>query len=421
MLALPYSVDRKLTAVPYVAYVLAGVNVLVYLASVLMGPEAYRGFVFWGGVVAADVKWHALLTMHFIHDAPSPLHLGGNLLFLLLFGRHVEDAIGRVWFALLYVLGGVAAAMIQTAATVLLSPSGAHVPMIGASGAIAALLGVFAVRFYRTKVRVFWILGIGLFLNRAGVWRVSSLIALGLWGAWELVQGVFELGTAEVQQAGGVAHWAHLGGLAFGVVIALGAGLHRQAHESYTLKDAYDLFRNGDMRKSADCFAQLIREAPDDPDMHHKLAVAHEHSYHRARAMPHYLKAVELYAGLGNTMDAARIYAKTNREPWVARHLDPDVFWLVADHLAERGAVQEAVAAFASLAVSQPGRPQAETAAVRCGDILLGDLNHPTQAIEWYRTVRDRGKMQENVARAARGIAAAEQALAAGARAARPS
>jgi membrane associated rhomboid family serine protease len=409
LLPIPYSVDRKLAGVPYVSYTLAGLNVAVYFACVVMGPEMYEKLVFWGGVIAGHLRPHALVTMQFIHDAPSPLHVGGNLLFLLLFGRHVEDVIGRAWFALLYIFGGVAAAMIQTVSIVLFDRSGLNAPLIGASGAIAALMGVFAVRFYRTRIKIFYIIGIAPILGRAGVWRPTSLLALGLWAGWEFVQALFEMGMPEVQQAGGVAHWAHLGGLGFGAVIAMGAGLHRSAQEMYTLKDAYEFFRNGLMKKSADCFSELTRETPDDPDMRYKLAVAYDHSQHHARAMPQYAKAIELYAGRGNLMDAARVYRHVGQDPWVSEHLNPEVFWLVADHLAAKGAFQEALAAFGALANSQPGREPAENAALRCADLLLHDLHQPAQAIEWYRSVSERGKNPENVARAARGMAAVER------------
>jgi membrane associated rhomboid family serine protease len=410
LLPIPYSVDRRLAAVPYVSYILVGTNALVYLACVLMGQEMYEKVVLWGGVIAADLKPHALFTMHFIHDAPSPLHLAGNMLFLLLFGRHVEDVIGHAWFALLYVLGGVAAAMIQTVSMALLDPIGMTAPLIGASGAIAALMGVFAVRFYRTKIKIFWVIGIAPILGRAGVWKPTSLLALGLWGGWELVQALVKMGMPDVQEAGGVAHWAHLGGLAFGAIIGIGAGMHRQAQEMYTLKDAYEFFRNGEMKKSAACFAELLREAPDDPDMRHKLAVAYQFSQHPTRAMPQYAKAIELYAGRGNLRDACRVFEQVREDPWVAAHLDSEVFWLVAEQLADRGALREALSAFASLANSQPGKPAAESAAIRCGDILLYRLDRPAQAIPWYRTVRERGKNPENVALAARGLAAAEKA-----------
>lgn len=401
LLPIPYNVDRKLTAVPYISYILVGLNSLVYVACLLAGPEAYEKFLRWGGVVAAHIRPYALLTMHFIHDAPSPMHLMGNMLFLILFGRHVEDTIGRLWFVLLYLFGGAAAAMIQTVSIVLFDRAGMDTPMIGASGAIAALMGVFAVRFYRTRIKIFYIVGLAPILGRAGILRPTALLALGLWGGWELVQALFAVGAQDVAEAGGVAHWAHLGGLVFGAVIAVGAGFHRDAHGMYTLKDAYDFFRNGEMRKSADCFWQLIQNTPDDPNMRHKLAIAYEFSYRPTRALPHYAKAIELYAARGNIMDAARIFRRVYRDPWLARHLSPEIFWRMADYLTRQGAFQDALHAFAALASGRSGHALAERAALRCGDLLLHEVNHLAQAIQWYQMVYARGKDPENKAYAA--------------------
>ncbi len=411
MLALPYSVDRKLTGTPYIVYGLAAINACIYVVCLMMGSEMYEKLVFSGGLIPSHLRWYSLFTMHFIHDAPSPAHVVFNLLFLVLFGRHVEDTIGHGWFLLIYVFGGVAAAMLHVVAVALVDPASADVPMVGASGAIAAALGVFAVRFYRTPVRVFWIIGVGLFLNRAGVWRTSSFIVLGLWGLWELAQGIWQIGDAGLQEAGGVAHWAHLGGLLFGAVIALASGLHRQAQEMYTTSDAYAFFRRGDLSKASSCFSQLLREDPDNADMHFKLAVALEHRDHRVRAVSHYRRAIELYAASGGLAEAARIYERLSDEPGVARHLDPGTLLAVADHLAEEEEFTAACQAFGALANSQPGLPAAERAALRCGDILLNELGQPGRALQWYELVRDRGKIPGNVSEAERRVPLAQQAL----------
>jgi len=411
MLALPYSVDRKLAGTPYVVYGLAGVSVCVYLACLVMGGERYETLVFRAGVVPGDLTWYSLFTMHFIHDAPSPAHVVFNMLFLVLFGRHVEDTIGHAWFALIYLFGGVAAAMLHVVAVALVDPASVNVPMIGASGAIAAALGVFAVRFYRTPVRVFWIVGIGLFLNRAGVWRGSSFIVLGLWTAWELVQAAWEIGAGGVQEAGGVAHWAHLGGLLFGATIALAAGLHRQAQEMYTTADAYAFFRKGDLSKASDCLSQLLREDPDNADMHLKLAVALHHRNHHVRALSHYRKAIELYVAAKKLDEAARIYGQVSDEPAAARHLEPGTLLAIGDYLLGEEEFAAASEAFGALANAQPGLPEAERAALACGDILLDRLAQPRRALQWFQLVRDRGKIPENVEGAEERVLVAERAL----------
>jgi tetratricopeptide (TPR) repeat protein len=312
---------------------------------------------------------------------------------------------------LIYVCGGVAAAMLHVVAVALLDPASADVPMIGASGAIAAALGVFAVRFYRTPVRVFWIIGIGLFLNRAGVWKASSLIVLGLWTIWELAQAVWEIGAGGVQEAGGVAHWAHLGGLLFGALIALAAGLHRRAQEMYTKSDAYAFFRRGDLSRASQCFSLLLREDPDSADMHFKLGVALQHRNHPLRALSHFRQAIELYAAENSLAEAARIYEQVSDKQAVARHIKPATLLAVADHFVQEKEFVAASEAFGALANSQPGLPEAERAALRCGDILLNQLRRPGRALEWFQLVRDRGKIPENVAQAEHEVARAQRAL----------
>ena len=412
MLALPYSVDRRLTSVPYVVYTLAVVNSCVYLACLAMGGERYGDLVFGVGLIPADLTWYSLLTMHFIHDAPSPVHVVFNMLFLVLFGRHAEDAVGHVWFALLYLFGGVAAAMLHVVAVALADPASANVPMIGASGAIAAALGLFAVRFYRTPVKVFWIIGVGLFLNRAGTWKGSSFIVLGLWALWELAQGLWEIGAGGVQEAGSVAHWAHLGGLLFGVTIAFAAGFHRHAQEMYTKSDAYGFFRRGDLSRASACFAELLREDPTNPDMHFKLAVALDRRDHRVRALSHYRKAIELYAQTNDMAEAVRIYDRVREEPGATRHLESDIMLGIADYLAAEGELAAASQAYGTLANAQPGVPEAERAALKCGDLLLDRLAQPDRALQWFQLVRDRGKVPEYVSEAERGLERARRAVA---------
>lgn len=410
MMILPYSVDRKMSGAPYVTYTLLGVNVLLYIVALFMGREAYHEFVLSAGVVPADIRWYSLVTSLFLHG--GLMHVGGNMLFLVLFGRHVEDVMGRVWFGLVYLFGGIAAGMLQVVMVAAFEPESGHIPMIGASGAIAALMGVFAVRFYRTKVRVFWLVGLFGLLARAGVLRVSSMIVLGLFGVWELVQGIWQLGMATEAGVGGVAHWAHLGGLFFGIMVAFAGGMHKHGKDQYTLADAYKFFREGDLRRAAECFSQLLRETPDNPDMHLKLAVALDLTHRPSRALAHYGKAVELYACANDPAEAERIFGRVAGQAWVGQHLDPDTILKIGDHQLEQDDFAPAYRTFAVLANGQPGKPQAEVASLRCGDLLLNQLAQPAKALTWYRLVRDRGKVEGNVAAATRSAEAAEQAVA---------
>jgi len=133
------------------------------------------------------------------------VHIGGNMLFLWVFGNNVEDRLGRIWFILFYLLGGVAAAALQFA----FSPNSV-IPNLGASGAIAAVLGAYLVMFPGARVTT---LVIFFFIT---VVELPAVVVLGLWFVLQLFSGVGGLGTSV---NAGVAYWAHVGGFVTGAAL----------------------------------------------------------------------------------------------------------------------------------------------------------------------------------------------------------
>ena len=143
----------------------------------------------------------------FMHASWS--HILGNMWFLALFGKNVEDAFGRVRYLALYVAGGFAAAAAQTVVTLLAGTAAdARVPMLGASGAIAAVLGAYWVLYPQARILTL----VGIFPLRVRAW-----IFLGLWFVFQLVEAHFGLYSAG---DGGTAFFAHIGGFVLGVVAA---------------------------------------------------------------------------------------------------------------------------------------------------------------------------------------------------------
>jgi membrane associated rhomboid family serine protease len=139
------------------------------------------------------------------------IHIGGNMLFLWIFGNNVEDALGHVRFLAWYVLGGLAATAVQTAVTLgFAGAAGASVPNIGASGAIAAVLGAYFVILPRASVLTVFILGI-IFLR-----EIPAIWFLGVWILFQAWQG--GMGILHPASSGDVAFFAHIGGFAFGAL-----------------------------------------------------------------------------------------------------------------------------------------------------------------------------------------------------------
>jgi membrane associated rhomboid family serine protease len=146
--------------------------------------------------------WATVLTSMFLHG--GWFHLIGNMLFLWIFGNNVEDALGHLRFLLLYLASGIAAALVQATS----SPA-SHVPMIGASGAIAGVLGAYSLLYPRANVHVFvWIVIFFRIVN------VPASILLGLWFAMQLVSGL-----ARGPGSPGIAFWAHVGGFVTGMIL----------------------------------------------------------------------------------------------------------------------------------------------------------------------------------------------------------
>jgi membrane associated rhomboid family serine protease len=197
-----YVADRGNFAV-FSSYELPQLHAAVYHASfypctvdnACHGPEP------WG------LSW---ITAMFLHGGWD--HILGNMLFLAIFGKNVEDAFGSLRYLAFYFAGGFAATMTQTAMTLLFGTAAeARVPELGASGAIAAVLGAYLVLYPGSRVRT-WIFPV--FLVRIPAW-----IFLGVWFLYQLIEASFGLFSASAN-GGGVAFFAHVGGFIFGLLVA---------------------------------------------------------------------------------------------------------------------------------------------------------------------------------------------------------
>jgi membrane associated rhomboid family serine protease len=155
--------------------------------------------------VFAGQHWVTIFTAMFMHG--GFMHIIGNMVFLWAFGPEIEDAMGPVRYLAFYLLGGVVAFLAQIAAM-----SDSTVPNLGASGAIAAVMGAFLITYPRDRIKTLLILG----------WfiEVTAIPAVVLIGIWFLIQLLSEIGSVAQMQSGGVAYMAHVGGLIFGAITA---------------------------------------------------------------------------------------------------------------------------------------------------------------------------------------------------------
>jgi membrane associated rhomboid family serine protease len=196
--------SRRPTRFPVVTVAIIAVNFAVFILELTLGDA----FVLrWSAIPVEIASGHRLVTIvtgMFMHG--GWLHVIGNMVFFWAFGPEVEDAMTRGRYLAFYLLGGLLAMLAQVVAM-----PASHVPTLGASGAIAAVMGAFLVTYPHDRIRA--ILVIFVFIS------VSYIPAMLLIGVWFLIQ-FLSLHSATVQSAGGVAYAAHVGGFIFGAVAA---------------------------------------------------------------------------------------------------------------------------------------------------------------------------------------------------------
>lgn len=213
---LPIKDDIPTQRTPIVTIVLIVLNCLVFIYEFMQGDEGFARFTYVWGLIPVELTTGVeltpqasvsslvnLFTSMFMHG--GFLHLGGNMLYLWIFGNNIEDRLGRSKFILFYLASGVVAAL----AFIATSPHG-EVPMVGASGAIAGILGAYLVSY--PHARVVTVLFVFFFIR---VTRIPALIVLGFWFVLQVFNGLPALGSS----GGGVAWFAHIGGFLFGLAV----------------------------------------------------------------------------------------------------------------------------------------------------------------------------------------------------------
>lgn len=207
---IPIKDDNPRIRPPVITVALIGVNILVFFYQLQLGPQV-QSFVREFGAIPSQIvrgqDLHTLLTSMFLHG--GIMHLGGNMLYLWIFGDNVEGYLGHVRFLLFYMVCGLGAAV----AHIFLGGI-SEIPMIGASGAISGVLGAYLVKYPGARVLVvipiFWFLDIR---------RISALFVLGFWFVIQLFSGLMTTYPGSGEPRGGVAFWAHVGGFVAGMLL----------------------------------------------------------------------------------------------------------------------------------------------------------------------------------------------------------
>jgi rhomboid family protein len=211
--------SRRTVSFPIVTAALICANAFVFVLELIGGDDFINTYSTVPADIVSGQHLYTLITSMFLHAGWE--HIIGNMVFLWAFGPEVEDAMGGTRYLMFYLLGGLASSVAEIA----IDPS-STVPSLGASGAIAAVMGAFLITYPRDQIKS--ILVIGWF---ARVTLVPALVFIGIWFVMQLFS---EVGTVAGVQSDGVAYMAHIGGIIFGAATArLFEAGHRQTSSPY--------------------------------------------------------------------------------------------------------------------------------------------------------------------------------------------
>jgi membrane associated rhomboid family serine protease len=206
---IPLRSTERIYSTAVVTASLIAINTLIFLYQATLSPYALNTFVTEWGIVPDQMRGMGLVTLGtsmFLHG--GWLHLIGNMLFLWVFGRNVEDLIGGPRFLAFYILGGIAAGIVHVVVNAY-----SRVPTIGASGAIAGVMGAYLVKFPRS--RIVTLIFIFFFVTTA---EIPAFVILLYWFAIQFISGVGALASTDYT-GGGVAWFAHIGGFLIGMAL----------------------------------------------------------------------------------------------------------------------------------------------------------------------------------------------------------
>jgi membrane associated rhomboid family serine protease len=323
----------------------------------------------------------SLITANFLHG--GWLHLIGNMWFLWLAGALLEDTWGRVIYPAFYMIAGILALQVHAMAN-----PGSLVPTIGASGAIAGLMGAFLVRFPTIKIEMGWLL-----LYRFYKFKVAAYWLLPLWLLTEILYGTVS------GQASGVAHWAHVGGFVFGGLIALGvqkSGLEQIAEQGIQekvswvshplLAEASEQAEKNQLDAAESSLHKLLQEKPDSIEAYRML----QNVYWRKTDVSGQRDALEKIIGLelkANDSDGAWLTYVDFRNSG-GEKLSASLWLDLCRQIETKPDQGRAVEEYKELAKAYPAEKQGLLAQMAAGRIYLKKLDRPIEALQFYQAAQ---------------------------------
>lgn len=319
------------------------------------------------GLIPSRLSMGKMITSCFVHAGLA--HLIINMGMLYLFGRDVEHAIGKLEYALFYI-GACFASSLAHAGIVLAAfpPYYAGLPVVGASGAVAGVVAIYAVRYHR---RILDFLGL----------QVPALLVILGWLLLQLVLGMVGLYRDSFLGLGlkQVSYWSHLGGFAFGLIVALASNMALQGEREHFITEAQRHDDNGTTLEATHYYEALTKCDPENAYAYAELGRLWAFLKEEDQSLPYYQTAIEFYISQGMELEAlAR--AEEMKRFWPGSAIAAPTRFRFASYLEESGQTMEALRWFRDLAADEPESVEAEMALLKIGRLQLSFQHDPSAA-----------------------------------------
>ena len=359
----------KLQRVPFVTIGIIAINCLAtYLARRDM--LYYDTYVLVYGLVPDQFRVGRLLTSTFIHDGYA--HLALNMSMLYLFGREVERVMGKLEYVLFYIGACFAASLLHVviALYAMMPAYYASRAMVGASGAVAGVMGVYAVRFHR---RVF----------RFGGVEIPALVGIMAWLILQLALGIIGLYRDQILGIGlkQIGYWSHLGGFGFGIAVALIADMALPGEREYLIEQAKRHDSEGNLLEAIANHEALLKYDPDNAESHAEIARLWALLDEKDDSLRCYHVAIELFISQGKEEQALRA-ADEMMQFWPESRLAAPTRFRLATYLEESGETARAIEEFGRIARDEPDSLEAQMSMLKIGHLQLSALGDARSAAE---------------------------------------
>ncbi|MEN6357137.1 MAG: rhomboid family intramembrane serine protease [Armatimonadota bacterium] len=367
------NVQSKKPEFPLAVVTIIAVNVILAIIFSRDFDNAARDF----GLIPNTFRVGRLITSCFLHD--GPIHLIANMALLYIFGADIERAIGRLEFIIFYIGACLASSVLHIAIVLAsLDPYYASRAVVGASGAIAGVMGLYAVRFHR---RIFKLDGI----------EVSALFLIMCWLVMQLGLGLVALYRDDLfgLRLKYVAYWSHLGGFTFGIVTAMIANMALQGEREYLTRKGRQDYDEGNMLEAAQDYDSLVKYDPDNAFAHAELGKLWAIMEEETQSLPYYRNAIMLYIKQGNE-EAAISVAAEMKQFWPDAHLEAGWRFRLASFQEENGQYERAIAAFHEIAQQEPDSAEAQMSLLKIAHLQLSSLHECAASIATINTFLER-------------------------------